>query len=203
MCFFPVALCVNSPILAAKGAAVRMAASRSLQPRSKLASPLVFLLAFSLRTERITLMMYSLLSGSLGKRKRGRGAADEEAWAHSVIDTWFSESKWRLRGLLPEFQCVPREKYSTDIHSVWFQFLSALWDFPSWWQASFPPPCKLREMSQCRALTREGGWGGGLVCSTTCIFSFISEFNSFCVHMSDIDPQVGLSALQLSKCVRF
>lgn len=44
---------------------LRMGARRSLQPFSSVPSLLMFLLTFSLRMERITLMMLTLLSGML------------------------------------------------------------------------------------------------------------------------------------------
>lgn len=55
----------RSPSLAEEGRVLRRGASRSLQPLSKVPSFLMFLLTFSLRMERITLMTLTLLSGTL------------------------------------------------------------------------------------------------------------------------------------------
>lgn len=49
-----------------EGKVLRRGARRSLQPLSNVPSLLVFLLTFSLRMERITLMMFTLDSGTLG-----------------------------------------------------------------------------------------------------------------------------------------
>lgn len=56
---------------------LRRGASRSLQPLSSVPSLLMFLLTFSLRMERITLMMPTLLSGTL-RRKRRRSTEQHE-----------------------------------------------------------------------------------------------------------------------------
>lgn len=53
------------PSLAEEGRAQRIGARRSLQFLSNVPSLLMFLLTFSLRMERITLMMLTLLSGTL------------------------------------------------------------------------------------------------------------------------------------------
>lgn len=55
----------HSPILAEEGRVLRRGARRSLQLLSNMPSPFMFLLTFSLRMERITLMMLTLHSGTL------------------------------------------------------------------------------------------------------------------------------------------
>lgn len=60
----------HSPSLAEEGRVLRRGAMRSLQPLSNVPSLLMFLLTFSLRMERITLMILTLLSGTLRRTQQ-------------------------------------------------------------------------------------------------------------------------------------
>lgn len=60
----------NPPSLAEEGRVLLRGARCSLQLLSSVPSPFMFLLTFSLRMERITLMMLTLLSGTLRRRNQ-------------------------------------------------------------------------------------------------------------------------------------
>ncbi len=75
VCFFFVFVFLKnaserSPSLAEEGRVLRRGARRSLQVLSNVPSLLMFLLTFSLRMERITLMMLTLLSGTLRRTQQ-------------------------------------------------------------------------------------------------------------------------------------
>lgn len=95
----------QSPSLAEEGRVLRRGARRSLQPRSSVPSLFIFLLTFSLRMERITLMMLTLLSGTL-QRKRQRHhnnmrtryiSPDTSAWIQGIVESPIvSPVKWMI-----------------------------------------------------------------------------------------------------------
>lgn len=60
----------GSPSLAEEGRVLRRGTRRSLPPLSNVPSVLMFLLTFSLRMERITLMMLTLFSGTLRRTQQ-------------------------------------------------------------------------------------------------------------------------------------
>lgn len=64
---------LSLPSLADEGKVLRRGAKRSLQFLSNVPSLLMFLRTFSLRMERITLMMLTLLSGTLENKEEVDG----------------------------------------------------------------------------------------------------------------------------------
>lgn len=93
----------QSPSLAEEGRVLRRGARRSLQPRSSVPSLFIFLLTFSLRMERITLMMLTLLSGTLQRNRQRHHSnmrtryvsPDTSAWIQGIVKSSIvSPVKW-------------------------------------------------------------------------------------------------------------